>query len=54
MKTYNVNFYPIHAIVEAKNKEEAEQEALNMLYQGEFKIEVESIKEDKNTKKIKE
>lgn len=43
LKEYQVNFYPIKAIVEAENEEEAEKEAITRLYNGEMEYEVEEI-----------
>lgn len=47
MKTYQVKFYPIIAIVEnAKSKKEAEEMALERYDNGEYKVEVEKVEED--------
>lgn len=50
-KTYIVKFHPIEAIIEeAKNELEAEEEAISRFYNGEYEVEVKSVKEDKTLK----
>lgn len=42
-KRYRVNFFSMNAEVDAKNEEEAEEQAKELLYNGELHCEVESI-----------
>lgn len=44
-KKYQVNFYSTNAVVEAKNEEEAIEEARTLYYDGELSCEIESVKE---------
>ena len=48
MKKYRVNFYSFNAEVEAKDENDAEVLAKELLYNGELNIEVESIEEVKD------
>ena len=45
MAKYRVDFYSFNAEVEAKNEDEAEAKAKELLYSGELYIEVEAVTE---------